>query len=373
MKINFITNICTHYIARLFELLGGKYDIDFYFTGGDEPYWNKMNKAANGKIRGHTLKGFYVLPRVKVVPGLFRVFSRDKDLYIKTLDGRFALPFSLLMAKFMKKPFVLWTGLWSHPQNLFHRLTFPVTKFVYRHSDALVVYGEHVKRYLVQIGIPPEKIFCAPHSTDNNLIEKPVTEEQKSALRQQLRLEGKRTVLYVGRFEKCKGLGYLIDGLAKMAGTSVTAVLVGNGSQEQSLREQCERMNVDCRIVNHVANEDLYCYYALADVFVLPSVTTKDFKEPWGIVVNEAMNQGCPVVTTDAVGAAAGGLVEDGHNGFIVPERDSPALKEAIEKILKDDHIRREFGQNAKQTITKWTPQRTMDGFVRAIEFAAGR
>ena len=63
---------------------------------------------------------------------------------------------------------------------------------------------------------------------------------------------------------------------------------------------------------------------------MLPSITTALDKEPWGLVVNEAMHAGLPVVATDAVGAAAGGLVRDGENGFVVPERDADALAAAV-------------------------------------------
>ena len=82
--------------------------------------------------------------------------------------------------------------------------------------------------------------------------------------------------------------------------------------------------------MGYVSPEEALTYYATADLFVLPSVTMPTGKEPWGLVVNEAMNQGLPVVATEAVGAAAGGLVQAGVNGFIVPERDSEALAQVI-------------------------------------------
>ena len=56
VKVSFVTNMCTHYVARLFELLSGQYDVDFYFTGGDEHYWNKENKPATANIRWKYLK-----------------------------------------------------------------------------------------------------------------------------------------------------------------------------------------------------------------------------------------------------------------------------------------------------------------------------
>jgi glycosyltransferase involved in cell wall biosynthesis len=95
-------------------------------------------------------------------------------------------------------------------------------------------------------------------------------------------------------------------------------------------------------------------------------------KEPWGLVVNEAMNQGVPVVATEAVGAAAGGLVQDGVNGFVVPERDSRALAEAIRCILNDDELRTKMSRNARRIIAGWDNEGMVRGFRDAIAYVIG-
>lgn len=371
VRMNFITNMCTHYVAKLFELLSQECDVDFYFTGGDEPYWNKENKLGTSNIHGKYLKQIILLPKVKFIPGLFSVFSKKPDIFLKTIDGRFILPFVFLGAKLLRKPFVLWTGLWSHPKTLVHKITFPFARFIYHHSDAIVAYGEHVKKYLIGLGIQSEKIFCAPHSVDNDILNSNVSEDQLGQLKKDLNLSDEKVILYVGRLEECKGLDFLIDGLARMENLDAAVLFIGNGSQEEVLKKRCRDFSLEAQFLGHIDNEKLYQYYALADIFVLPSITTREFKEPWGLVVNEAMNQGCPVVTTDAVGAAAGGLVEDGQTGHVVPEKNSDALSAAIAKLLKDDELRLRMGQNAIKKIVEWTPQQTMKGFMRAISFAS--
>ena len=75
-----------------------------------------------------------------------------------------------------------------------------------------------------------------------------------------------------------------------------------------------------------LAAEQLREVYAHADVLVVPSIPTASFREPWGLVVNEAMNRGMAVIASDAVGAAAGGLVRDGDTGIVVPAGDPRAL-----------------------------------------------
>ncbi len=74
--------------------------------------------------------------------------------------------------------------------------------------------------------------------------------------------------------------------------------------------------------------ERLRDVYAACDVLVVPSIQTRTFREPWGLVVNEAMNQGLAVIASDSVGAAAGGLVRDGINGLVVPAGDPMRARE---------------------------------------------
>lgn len=102
----------------------------------------------------------------------------------------------------------------------------------------------------------------------------------------------------------------------------------------------------------------------------MPSITTKDFKEPWGLVINEAMNQGCVIVTTWAVGAAAGGLVRDRETGLVVAEKDSVALHVAIETSLRDETSLTSMGEAAREEIAQWSPERAAEGFLKAIDFA---
>jgi len=107
-------------------------------------------------------------------------------------------------------------------------------------------------------------------------------------------------------------------------------------------------------------------------VFVLPSITLPEGKEPWGLVVNEALNQGLPVIATDAVGAAAGGLVQDGINGFVVPEASAPAVAEALDCLLDSPDLRRRMEREARRIVAEWDNERMASGFRKAIEYAVG-
>ncbi len=377
MEVSFVTNFCPHYRVRTFETLAQYYDVDYYFYSvGDEWYWQQKHQVHQGSFRFKYLPGFkfgqtrisYTLP--------WQLWSTHYDVYIKCINGKFALPVTYIVTRLKRKPFILWTGIWSQVDTSFHKLFFPITRFLYRHADAVVVYGEHVKQYLMGEGVPAEKIFLANHAVDNQVYSRSVAESELTELREQLQVnKQQKVILYLGRLEEVKGLNYLIEAFSLLPNREDSVlILAGAGSDERKLKELVDSMGISShvRFAGYTPVEQTVFYYALATVFVLPSVTVPAGKETWGLVVNEAMNQGTPVITTDAVGAAAGGLVQDGVNGFVVPERDSAALAQALQKILSDPTLREKMSQHARTIIAEWDNEQMVMGFRQAIDYVTG-
>jgi glycosyltransferase involved in cell wall biosynthesis len=107
--------------------------------------------------------------------------------------------------------------------------------------------------------------------------------------------------------------------------------------------------------------------YAAADVLVVPSIATRTFREPWGLVVNEAMCRALPVIASDQVGAVAGGLVNDGRNGLVVPAADSSSLARAITRLAGDEALRRRLGDQGAVDIGGYTHEAWARGFSAAL------
>lgn len=358
-------------------MLAQRYDVDFlFFSAGHEWYWQPNHSVRTGEFRYTYLPSLQMTRRLGIIPSLATVlWHGNYEVVVKCINGRFALPVTYLIARLRGKPFVLWTGIWMTLQTPFHRLAFPFTRWIYRHADAIVVYGEHVKNYLTGLNVAAEKIFVAPHAVDNSTYRRPVYEWEKAALRSKLGLGNRHVVLYLGRLEKVKGIDYLISAFARLNRHDTVLLIAGDGSLradfqalvwEHALQEQT-------RFTGYIPPEEAPLYYAIADLLVLPSITMPTGKETWGLVVNEAMNQGLPVVATEAVGAAAGGLVQSGVNGFVVPERDSTALAQAMQHILRDAKLQAEMRRNAREIIAGWNNERMIRGFQQAIEYASQR
>ncbi len=116
-------------------------------------------------------------------------------------------------------------------------------------------------------------------------------------------------------------------------------------------------------------------FYAGSDVVVIPSIPTRDFREPWGLVANEAFNQGVPVIATDAVGAAAGGLIEHERTGLDRPRRATrtPSPR-ALRRLHDDPALRARLGAAGRDAVRAYTTPRGPPGMSRALAAAgAGR
>lgn len=377
MKLAFVTNMCAHYRVKTFETLAQYHQVDYYFfSAGDEWYWQQQHGVQEGQFHYEYLPGFR-LGGTRVVPTLpYKLWRGAYEVYIKCINGRFALPITYAIARLKRKPFILWTGIWMRLNTPAHRLFFPLTRYIYRHADALVVYGEHTRQYLIGEGVPGERVFTAAHAVDNAAYNRTVTREEKAALRRQLGLDaGQKVVLFLGRLEEVKGLPYLLKAFASLPEKKSVLVLAGTGSKQASLQQLVQELDIAERVrfVGYVPADQAVPYYSLAWLFVLPSITLAKSKELWGLVVNEAFNQGVPVITTDAVGAAAGGFVQDGVNGFVVPERDSRALANAMQRILENDDLRRKLGQAARQRVDEWDNERMVAGFREAIDYVTSK
>ena len=377
MRVALVTNFCPFYRVKLFAILAARLGVRFlFFSDATEKNWESLNPRGGGRL---PVVNLHQPPagRMRVMCRLARaLWHGGYDVVVQGLSGRWAVLVTWLVTRVRRTPLVIWTGIWHHPRSLAHQLTFPFVRMICRRADALVAYGTHVRDYLVSIGVAPEKIFMGWNTADNALYSKPVSADEAAALRAGLGLGMSRVVLFVGRLDEEKGVEYLLAALERMKKRNnrldVRALIAGHGPKEKELKAFCADQGLgNVLFLDYVANDQIYKYYHLADIVVVPSVTTRVFKEPWGLIVNEAMNQGCVVVASDAVGAARGGLIENGKNGLVVPERNADALADALAAVLENDALCASLSAAARDTIAHWTYERMAQGFIDAVMFAA--
>jgi glycosyltransferase involved in cell wall biosynthesis len=295
---------------------------------------------------------------------------REHELYALAASGRYravvcstggrVAPLATWAgARRARVPLILWSSLWAHPRSVPHAFSYLALRRLYRSADAVVTYGPHVSAYVRQHGA--QRVHVAPQSVDNAFWSSPEVSFPSDP-----KWPGQAGVkfLFAGRPAREKGLGVLIEAWSTSGLQAPTAalVLVGAGSTPPWVPAGGA---VVC--VPPLAQTELRNFYAAADVLVLPSIPTRTFREPWGLVVNEAMNRGLPVIATDAVGAAAGGLVRDGRNGSIVPAADPVALAAALLRLARDPALRTRLGAAGREDVRAYTHDAWAAGFSHAL------
>jgi glycosyltransferase involved in cell wall biosynthesis len=281
------------------------------------------------------------------------------------LVGRVALPGSYLGARRAGVPFVLWATIWAHPRTPTHALSLLPTQWLYKHADAIATYGPHVSRHVIRKRGSDTGVFEAPQPVDGAHFARTVTADERAAARERAGVSGEGFLaLFIGRLEREKGLHFLLDAWRRAdLGAAARLALAGEGP----LRGRIESAGKGVRLLGRVDRSELPPLYAAADVLVLPSIPTATFKEPWGLVCNEAMHQGTPIIATDCVGAVAGGLVRDGRNGLVAPAGDAVALADRLRTLAANPELRARLGQAAHEDVAPYTAAAWADGMSRAL------
>lgn len=291
--------------------------------------------------------------------------SGEYRAVVCSTGGRVALPGAWRGARRAGVPLILWSALWAHPRTAAHAVSYLALHRLYRSADAVVTYGPHVSAYVRARGA--RNVHIAPQSVDNDFwgAEDIAAPGEVSWPR-----EADVIFLFAGRPVREKGYRVLFQAWRASGLKAPTAalVLVGVGSSPPwvpvggAVGPAAEPVCLD-----EVGASELRNFYGAADVLVVPSIPTPTFREPWGLVVNEAMNRHLPVIVSDAVGAAAGGLVRDEHNGLVVSAGDVGALAGALRRLAGDRLLRERLGRAGAADVGAYSHEAWAAGFAAAL------
>jgi len=269
-------------------------------------------------------------------------------------------------------PFLVWIESTVKDRRNGHFLIeFLKMRFV-RDCAGVVVPGKSSSAYAAILGVPAQKIFVAPNAVDNELFAKEadLAGQMDSTLRRKLQLPD-RFFLFVGRLVPEKGVFDLVEAYGKLSSqvrSEVGLVFAGDGRSRSKLEQQVIATGPGTiMFAGFVHREELARYYGLAEALVLPT-----HSDPWGLVVNEAMACGLPVIVTDAAGCAAD-LVTDNWNGRVVPAGNSQRLSSAMQELISDHELRRLMAHRSRGRITQYSPEACAAGIAQAALSYAGR
>ena len=259
--------------------------------------------------------------------------------------------------------------LWSESNTLDARRKFcgvEAAKRRFIHAcQSYVVPGTSAAAYLQTFGVAQERIFVAPNAVDVERFSKGAEQaRQDPGLRQRLRLP-RRYLLYVGRFVRAKGVFDLLSAYATLPEgirREVGLVLAGDGEEFEELRRRSSEIHPGVVVFpGFLQRNELPSFYALAEGLVFPT-----HSDPWGLVVNEAMACGLPVIVSEVAGCVAD-LVRDGENGFVVRSRDPEILSQTMDQLLNAPELQRQMGHRSLEISSRFTPEAWAEGLIRAI------
>jgi len=279
---------------------------------------------------------------------------------------------ALFWARRHRVPFFLWSESNLQDQRRGHALVEFLKDEFLRKCSGFVVPGRAAQEYLCAgKKISKGVIITAPNAVDNDLFAAGATAARRDAAarRRELHLP-ERYFLFAGRLVREKGVFELLSGYAKLEESmrqQVGLVYVGDGPSRQRLQEQASTISPGViRFAGFAQREPLGTYYALAEMLILPTYT-----DTWGLVVNEAMACGLPVILSRAAGCAVD-LVRENWNGLLVPPKDVSSLTLAMRSIAGQADLRASMGANSAQHISSYSPEAWAGGIARMLEAAGG-
>jgi glycosyltransferase involved in cell wall biosynthesis len=233
--------------------------------------------------------------------------------------------------------------------------------------SGFVVPGRSAREYLHIHRVDDARIFTALNAVDNGLFSAAtvVAKQNGATHRAELSLPD-HYFLFVGRLVPDKGVFDLLSAYAKLDGRirqQIGLVYVGEGVSRLQLEELAASVSPGMvQFAGFVQRDRLATYYALAEMLILPT-----YSDPWGLVVNEAMACGLPVIVSRVAGCAAD-LVKENWNGLLVPPRDASSLAAAMETIAINPMLSASMGANSAQFIGNYSPAEWSRGISRMID-----
>lgn len=334
MKISIFSNIPSPYRIEFFNLLGKKVDLKVVFEAEIAPKINTKWYSANifSDFDSVFLKKG-VIDEKKINWKILKyVNHKDSDLLIFTNYSYYTEMIGLIYAKIKRIKYCLMIdgGFISYDESFFKRI---LKKFLISGAILYMSPSKETDNFLEFYGAKKEGIKRYPFTSlkDADILNKPISKYEKRKLKNQNAIYEDKVILSIGQFIYRKGFDWMIETYKKLPSNIGVYIVGGEPTKEYLNLKKKYKMN-NLHFIAFQNKEQIINWYRLADLFVLP--TREDI---WGLVINEAMSQGLPVITTDKCMAGLE-LIEDYKNGFIVDLLDYEKLYNKSIYLLNCDN-----------------------------------
>ncbi|MBE5749751.1 MAG: glycosyltransferase family 4 protein [Clostridiales bacterium] len=364
LKILFSTNVPSPYRVDFFNELGNLCDLTVVFTDRSFKHRDNSWKDFHFKnFRGVFLKGIpFKTNRI-----CFSIKKILNERFDKIIIANFASPTGIIAVKYMNKhkiPYYLEAdgGFAGSGKGIKER----IKKYIVSGAEGYFSTSEENDKYFIAYGAKKENIIRYPFTSlyASDIIDTPISIEEKLDLRKKLGISEEKVVISVGRFSYHNGYGKGYDVLmrtAKCLNKNIGWYIIGGQPNEEFAKMLHDSGLENFHFIDFKGRAELKEYYYAADTFVLMTIL-----DVWGLVINEAMSCGLPVITTNKCIAGLE-LVENGENGYIIDVGDGNALAEKIELILTNKELQDQMGKKNIEKIRGYTFENMAKEHIKAF------
>ena len=245
-----------------------------------------------------------------------------------------------------------------------------VWPLLFRLADQVVVPSTGTQELMLSLGISGDRVTLTPYVVDNDWWTKQSANINRAGVRASWGVgSGETVILFCAKLQAWKRPADLLRAFAEANLSNAYLLFAGDGPLRRQLEEQAAAMGINSRVrfLGFMNQSQLPALYTSADVMVLPSEY-----EPFGVVVNEAMLCGCPVVASDRVGAAVD-LVAPVNPQFIFRCGDIYGLAGILSRAAADRTVLKEFSGRGTELVRSRSPERNVAATVEAVDRAISR
>lgn len=350
MKYVLITNVPSPYRAKQYNLIGDilKNDFSVFYTHSDYPTTQMKWKRPSLTHQHQFLdtKNEYYLPYWL---GLFIKLYKYSPKLIITSGFNLMMLTGFIYAKLFNKKHIVFTDSWIHSIRQLTFLHLVVRKIVIKRSQGFICVGKKGKQYLEYFGAASDMIFISRLS-DN-------IEYQNNSVRKE------NDIIFSGQLIDRKQPLFFVEVIKEISKSikNIKVIILGVGPLLEKTQRKLNEYNINYEFKGFVSPENVKDFYSSSKILLFP---TKD--DPWGMVANDALSVGVPVITTPYAGVSDD-LVIDGFNGFILDLNVKLWADRTIE-LLTNTQLYDKFSSNAFEKIKEYSIEKASLDFVNALK-----
>jgi glycosyltransferase involved in cell wall biosynthesis len=364
-RVALVTDIPTPYMLEVLKALGSLVDLTAVFcahtasrgmpwaAGEELPFEHRVIDGVTLRSGAPDRPDYYLSPRV--------LSALAKSRAEAVISFGFSIPtaYAAAYCRLRRAPLIIYSDGTSEYESGLGRHQLVARAVLLRAASACVALSKPAAARFVELGVRPERVFLAPHSSTLDRLWR-IAEEREYA-----RGEGV-TVLTAGRLVRHKGVDKLLAAVAeaRTRHPEIRLVVVGTGPEEDRLRQLAAELHLDAEFAGFVDHAEMPTRYAEADVFAFPTLD-----DPFGIVLLEAAAAGLPLVASHHAGATQD-LIAESAGGLIVDPADTTAFAGALSELARDPGRRSALGRQANAATLGRSPLDSARGYTSAIEAA---